>query len=116
MQQRNLEEEKTRDKAMHQLWDVMLHMNIRSPLLGPMDGPMLQACLYNNLTLDDVVHKDKLRFNNKVVLDGCITQHRINDFRTIAKMMAEVYNPVCSKFSSYINSVTAGLIRYHYRL
>ena len=81
-----------------------------------MDGAMLQACLYNNLALGDVVHKGRLRFRNKVVLGDHITEERIGNFRSVAKMMAEVYNPACSQFSSYINSVTAGLIQYHYNL
>lgn len=116
--QQLLEEDKLRDEMAHEMWDFMMQVNICSPLLGPMDGAMLQACLYNNLALDDVVHKQsgRLRFKDKVALGDCITQERINDFRLVAKMMAQLYNPAFSQFSSYINSVTAGLIRYHYRL
>ena len=104
------------DEFMHYIWDYMQEIQFESPLNGPMDGAMLNACLYSNLTLNDVLHNNRLRYTNKVVLGSYITNERIDEFRFLAKLLAQVYNPVCSRFSSYINSVTAALIQYHFKL
>ena len=55
-------------------------------------------------------------YDGHVALHDRITPDRIQEFREVAKMMAEHYNPFCSKFTSYIDGVTAHLIKYHYKL
>ena len=112
-----LKREKQRDCQAHQLWDLMLEFNIMSPLNGPLDGYALNDCLYNSLDLRDVISDDnRLKYRNKVALGGHITNERIEQFIEVARGMAQLYSPEMSKFTSYIHSVTAGLLRYHYRL
>lgn len=111
-----LEEEKIRDAQSHELWDLMDRSNIRSPLNGPMDGYMLNECLYPKLKMKDVVYRNFLRYDGQVALHDRITPDRIHEFRQAAKALAEHYSPATAKFTSYINGVTAHLIKYHYKL
>ena len=113
---KELELEKIRDMNGHILWDLMHKNNIRSPLNGPMDGKTLKQCLNPYLKMDDVVYGNFLRYDGQVALHDRITRERINEFREVAKVMAAHYNPFCSGFTSYINGVTAHLIKYHYKL
>ena len=113
---KELEMEKIRDMRGHMLNDLMRTNNIRSPLNGPMDGKILNECLNPRLKMDDVVYGNFLRYDGQVALHDRITRERINEFREVAKALAEHYNPFCSQFSSYINGVTAHLIKYHYKL
>ena len=112
----DLEEEKMKDAQSHELWDLMERRNIRSPLNGPMDGYTLNTCLNPRLKMEDVVYRNFLRYDGQVALHDRISSERINDFRTVAKAMAEHYSPQNAKYTSYINGVTAHLLRYHYRL
>ena len=111
-----VEEEKMKDAQSHELWDLMDRRNITSPLNGPMDGFMLNDCLYPKLKMEDVVYRNFLMYDGQVALHDRISSERIDDFRTVAKAMAEHYSPQNAKFTSYINGVTAHLLRYHYRL
>ena len=112
----DLEEEKMKDAQSHELWDLMDRRNITSPLNGPMDGFTLNDCLYPKLKMEDVVYRNFLRYDGQVALHDRISSERIDDFRTVAKAMAEHYSPENAKFTSYINGVTAHLLRYHYKL
>jgi len=112
----DLEEEKMKDAQSHELWDLMDRRNITSPLNGPMDGYTLNTCLNPRLKIEDVVYRNFLRYDGQVALHDRISSERIDDFRTVAKAMAEHYSPQNAKFTSYINGVTAHLLRYHYRL
>ncbi len=112
----SLETEKRRDEDTHMLADLMAYNNIRSPLNGPMDGDMLNDCLNPRLKMNDVVYKNFLRYDGQVALHDRITPERIGEFRTAAKAMAEHYSPQNAKFTTYINGVTAHLLRYHYKL
>jgi hypothetical protein len=111
-----VEEEKIRDAQSHELWDLMDRSNISSPLNGPMDGYTLNECLYPKLKMEDVVYKNFLRYDGQVALHDRITLDRIQEFRRVAKALAEHYTPAAAKFTSYINGVTAHLIKYHYKL
>jgi len=111
-----LEEEKLRDVQSHELCDLMWRRNIRSPLNGPMDGHVLNVCLYPTLKMQDVVFGHFLRYDGHVALHDRITQDRVHEFREVAKALAEHYSPKAAKFTSYINGVTAHLIKYHYKL
>ena len=113
---KELEMEKVRDENSHMLCNLMHQNNIRSPLNGPMDGYTLKQCLNPHLKMKDVVYRNFLRYDGQVALHDRITQDRIDEFRQVAKAMADHYQPFCSQFSSYINGVTAHLIKYHYRL
>ena len=113
---KELEMEKVRDENSHMLCNLMHQNNIRSPLNGPMDGNTLKQCLNPHLKMEDVVYRNFLRYDGQVALHDRITQDRIDEFRRVAKAMADHYQPFCSQFSSYINGVTAHLIKYHYRL
>jgi len=112
----DLEEEKMKDAQSHELWDLMDRRNITSPLNGPMDGYTLNTCLNPSLKIEDVVYRNFLRYDGQVALHDRISPERVNDFRTVAKAMAEHYSPENAKFTSYINGVTAHLLRYHYKL
>lgn len=112
----DLEEEKMKDAQSHELWDLMDRRNITSPLNGPMDGYTLNTCLNPRLKIEDVVYRNFLRYDGQVALHDRISSERIDDFRTVAKAMAEHYSPQNAKFTSYINGVTAHLLRYHYKL
>ena len=115
-QMKEMEQEIIRDQDGEYLTDLMHKNNITSPLNGPMDGAMLNECLNPHLKMEDVVYKNFLRYDGHVALHDRITRERVNEFREVAKCMAQHYNPFCSNFSSYINGVTAHLIKYHYRL
>ena len=115
-QQEELFAEKRRDEASHELWDLMLRNNIRSPLNGPMDGAMLNSCLRGDVRMCDVVCGEKLRYSNKVPVVDTITKERISEFREVARMMTRHYAPESARFMSYVNNVTACLIKYHYKL
>lgn len=108
--------EQRRDEASHELWDLMLKNNIRSPLNGPMDGAMLNSCLRGEVMMCDVVCGGKLRFSNKVPVVDKITNERISEFREVARKMAIHYAPESARFTSYVDKVTASLIKYHYKL
>ena len=112
----DLEEEKLRDEQSHVLWDLMGRRNIRSPLGGPMDGSTLNSCLHPRLKMEDVVYRNFLRYDGQVALNDRITQERIDEFREVAKAMATHYSPYNARHTSYINGVTAEIIRYHYNL
>lgn len=113
---KQLDLEKRRDELAHDMWDLLDRNNIRSPLGGPMDGTMLNKCLNPELKMDDVVYNNFLRYDGQVALHDRITDDRIEEFREAAKVLAEHYNPFCSKYNSYVNGVTAQLIKYHYKL
>lgn len=113
---KEMEKEMIRDQDGNYLSDLMQKNNISSPLNGPLDGAMLNDCLHPHLKMEDVVYNNFLRYDGHVALHDRITRERVDEFREVAKFMAEHYNPFCSHFSSYINGVTAHLIKYHYRL
>ena len=110
------EEAQRYDEASHRLCDLMRIHDIHSPLNGPMDGSMLKQCLRADITLDDVVVTNRLKYSGKSALGGVITDQRMAEFRTVARAMAQHYAPANARFMSYINDLTASLIRYHYRL
>lgn len=117
--ERRLEElecEKKRDEEAHRVWDLMERNNIRSPLNGPVDGRVLNRWLSPELKMSDVVYKGFLRYDGQVALHERITEERVDEFREAARAVAEHYNPFCSKYSSYVNGVTAQMIQYHYKL
>lgn len=111
-----LEAEKQRDEDTHALSDIIAHNNIRSPLNGPMDGRTLNDCLNPQLKMDDVVYESFLRYDGQVSLYYRITPERIGEFRTAAKALAQHYNPFNAHLTSYVDGVTAHLIKYHYKL
>jgi len=113
---KELEIEKKRNENSDILCDLMYEKNIRSPLNGPMDGFELNECLHPVLKMDDVMYGQFLRYDGQVALHDRISRERVDEFRAVAKCMAECYNPFCSKFTSYVNGVTAHLIKYHYKL
>jgi hypothetical protein len=115
-QMEEMEQEMIRDRDGEFLCELMHKNNIRSPLNGPMDGDMLNDCLHPHLKMEDVVYKNFLRYDGQVALHDRIARERIDEFREVAKVMAEHYSPFCASFSSYVNGVTAHLIKYHYRL
>lgn len=108
--------EHRREEASHELWDTMIKNNIRSPLNGPMDGATLNLCLQGGVKMSDVVCDGKLRRSGKVHLVDNITNERIVEFREVGRMMARHYRPESAKFASYVQGVTASLIKYHYKL
>ena len=116
LEMKELEIEKKRNENSDILCNLMCEKNIRSPLNGPMDGVTLNECLHPHLKMEDVVYGQFLRYDGQVALHNRISRERVDEFRQVAKAMAEHYNPFCSNFSSYVNGVTAHLIKYHYRL
>lgn len=116
LEMKELEIEKKRNENSHILCDMMYEKNIRSPLNGPLDGVALNECLNPHLKMEDVLYGHFLRYDGHVALHDRISPERVDEFRDFAKCIAEHYNPFCSKFSSYVNGVTAHLIKYHYRL
>ena len=115
-QQEEMEQEMIRDQNGEFLCELMHRNNIRSPLNGPIDGHMLNECLHPHLKMEDVVYKNFLRYDGQVALHDRITRDRIDEFREVAKVMAHHYYPFCANFSSYVDGVTAHLIKYHYKL
>lgn len=116
LEMKELDIEKNRNENSVILSGLMDENNIRSPLNGPMDGFELNECLNPVLKMDDVLYGQFLRYDGQVALHDRISRERVDEFRTVAKCMAECYNPFCSKFTSYVNGVTAHLIKYHYKL
>ena len=111
-----LEEEILWDENSTLVWDLMHDYNIRSPLNGPIDGKVLNDWLHPTLKMEDVVYKQFLRYDGHVALHDRISPQRIDDIRKVAKAIAEHYNPFCAKYTSYIDGVTAHIIKYHYKL
>lgn len=111
-----LEEEILWDENSDLVWDLMHDYNIRSPLSGPIDGKVLNDWLHPTLKMEDVVYKQFLRYDGQVALHDRISPKRIDDFRKVAKAVAEHYNPFCAKYTSYVDGVTAHIIKYHYNL
>ena len=111
-----LEEEILWDENSTLVWDLMHDYNIRSPLSGPIDGKVLNDWLHPTLKMEDVVYKQFLRYDGHVALHDRISPQRIDDIRKVAKAVAEHYNPFCAKYTSYIDGVTAHIIKYHYKL
>lgn len=111
-----LEEEILWDENSTLVWDLMHDYNIRSPLSGPIDGKVLNDWLHPTLKMEDVVYKQFLRYDGHVALHDRISPQRIDDIRKVAKAIAEHYNPFCAKYTSYIDGVTAHIIKYHYKL
>ena len=81
-----------------------------------MDGNTINTCLESRLRMCDVVHLGKLRYSNKTALGGTISDNRILEFREAAKAMVICYLPEMQRQASFINRVTASLIKYHYKL
>jgi hypothetical protein len=94
----------------------MYRNNIRSPLNGPMDGNTINMCLYSDLRMCDVLHMGRLKYLNKTVLGCTISEERILEFREAAKAMVMCYIPEMQRQVSFVNTVTACLIKYHYKL
>lgn len=115
-QMEELERQIQRDERAHEVWDLMESFQIRSPLRGHADGAELNRWLRAETKLSDIVHNGYLRENGKVALTKTITPEKINDFREVARAIANHYAPFCAKYSSYINNVTACIIQYHYNL
>lgn len=111
-----LEEEILWDENSDLVWDLMHDYSIRSPLSGPIDGKVLNDWLHPTLKMEDVVYKQFLRYDGQVALHDRISPKRIDDFRRVAKAVAEHYNPFCAKYTSYVDGVTAHIIKYHYKL
>ena len=111
-----LEEEKLYNESLDRLSELLSELNIRSPLNGPIDGYVINRVLKSDLSMDDVLHNNKLRYTDKVPLGSEITSDRIIEFRRAAAGIVRHYAPYMSRFSSYIDGVTACLIKYHFKL
>jgi hypothetical protein len=114
-QQEELESEYIFNSASNYFYDVMYQKNIRSPY-GPLDGATINACLQSTLKINDVVKLGRLKYSDKTALGEYISEDRIQDFREAAKAMVVAYLPEMQKQASFINSVAAYLIKYHFRL
>lgn len=117
--QERLEETKRaqeRDKAHDALWELFRKNNIDSKLNGLINNDVIEQWLRAQTCMDDILRGNRLKKEHSTVLSYEITNHRILEFRDVAKATARLYRPEFAKFKSYIDAVCASMIKYHYRL
>lgn len=79
------------------------------------DGSVVKDWLKGSLTLEDVVCCGRLKKQNSVVLGAPISDERVLEIREFAKILIDHYDESL-RFRSYIDRVTACIIRHEYRL
>lgn len=115
-QMNELEQEKRYNESLDRLSELLSELNMRSPLNGPIDGYVINRVLEADLRMDDVLHNNRLKYSGKVPLGREVTDHRLEEFRIAAVGIVRHYAPYMSRVSSYIDGVTACLIKYHFKL
>jgi hypothetical protein len=111
-----LSEEIRRDEALDALWDLFLQNNIDSKLNGLIDARVIDTWLSAKTRMQDINRGSRLKKENSTVLSYEITQNRIDEIREVAKATVNVFRPELKKIKSYIDNVTASIIKYHYKL
>jgi len=113
---RETERQKQRDEALDNLWEAFCKNNIDSKINGLINAEVIDTWLRAETEMRDVVVNNVLKKSNSTILSYEITQNRINEFREVAKLVVNFYRPEFKKFKSYIDDVTASMIKYHYKL
>jgi hypothetical protein len=90
--------------------------NIDSKINGLINAQVIEEWLRAGTCMEDIIRGDRLKKKDSVVLSYEITQNRIDEFREVAKAVAQFYRPEFAKFRSYIDAVCATMIVYHYKL
>lgn len=111
-----VEKLKRRDEALDALWDLYRRNNIDSKLNGLIDAQVIDTWLKAEISMQDIVRGNRLKKENSTVLSYEITQNRIDEIREVAKATVNLYRPGFSRIRSYIDDVTASIIKYHYKL
>lgn len=107
-----VEIEKWRDEESSRLMEEMRLCNIRS---STFDGETVKSWLQGDVTLEDVIVCGRLKKQNSVLLLRPITKERVEEIRTFAKKVIDFYGESL-RYSSYVDRVTACIIRYEYNL
>lgn len=105
-----------RDNALDALWDLFRKNNIDSKLNGLINASAIEKWLKADARMEDIICGDRLKKENSTVLSYEISQNRIDEFRETAKAVVAFYRPELSRLKSYIDDVTACMIKYHYKL
>ena len=105
-----------RDQAHDAMWELFRNNNIDSKLNGLINNNVIEEWIRAETQMEDIIRGNRLKKENSTVLSYEITQNRIDEFREVAKIVAQFYRPEFAKFKSYIDAVCASMIKYHYKL
>lgn len=105
-----------RDQAHDAMWESFRNNNIDSKLNGLINNNVIEEWIRAETQMEDIIRGNRLKKENSTVLSYKITQNRIDEFREVAKIVAQFYRPEFAKFKSYIDAVCASMIKYHYKL
>tara|TARA_B110000977_G_scaffold201077_2_gene294024 strand:- start:41 stop:460 length:420 start_codon:yes stop_codon:yes gene_type:complete len=105
-----------RDAAHDALWQLFRKNNIDSKLNGLINNDVMEEWLRAGAQMDKIICGGRLKKENSTVLSHQITDHRIAEFREVAKAVVQFYRPGFARFKSYIDDVCASMIKYHYKL
>lgn len=95
--------------------DVIMEERRRLGLQSLFDGSDVKRWLEGSLELEDVVRCGRLKMQNSVLLGAPISEERINEIREFARKIIDHYDESL-RFRSYVDRVTACIIRHEYRL
>lgn len=107
-----VEREKQRDEESERLLESMRASNIS---LSRVDGNVLNDWLKAEMTLEDVIVCGRLKKNNSTELLNFISEDRVRELRELAKAVVYFYEGG-TPFKSYIDRVTACIIKFEYML
>ena len=113
---KEVEEQKARDIALDELWELFRKNNIDSKINGLITNEVIEKWLKAGTQMEDIIRGDRLKKANSTVLGPEISQHRIDEFRETAKAVVTFYRPQIKMVRSYIDDVCATMIAYHYKL
>lgn len=100
-----------KDEQSEYIMDERRRLGLRSVF----DGNDLKQWLRGSLSMSDVISCGRLKKQNSVVLGAPISDERVEELRQFAKILIDHYDESL-RFRSYIDRVTACIIRHEYRL
>lgn len=101
-----------KDKESEIIMDEMQRLGLR---VSTFDGKVVKEWLSGYLKLQDVIVSGHLKKQNSVLLKGPISEERVAEIREFARKVIDHYGKSL-RYSSYVDRVTACIIKYQYRL
>lgn len=108
-------EEVQRQISRDEQSDFIMEERRRLGLQSLFDGSDVKRWLEGSLELEDVVRCGRLKMQNSVLLGAPISAERVNEIREFARKIIDHYDESL-RFRSYVDRVTACIIRHEYRL
>lgn len=105
-----VEMEKQRDEDSEYLLQRMRECNIS---MSRLDGNIINTWLEADACLEDVIVCGRLKKKNSTLLSYRVSDRRVQELRELAKEIVHFYNGG-NQFKSYIDRVTACIIRFEY--